>query len=149
MSRTASPKIVLSKETLNEEVRGQIQLIMKEIHDARCSRLRTMYFFRTPGEDGYFNANTLSTALHRASIAQHLYFVDPVIFNYDNAISAEEAGKFISQLRYTELGRIYWVDLKPDMTFKLSLLVNQNTNFKMYSDIEVLTPQQVSKRESA
>lgn len=136
--RLASPKIIFCKEEYTEELTEQINRVCSEVHKARFhAGTGSIRFFRQPSEDGEFNLKSLSNKIHRASVHMAYYFADPVIVNYNGAIEKDDILACVRGIRYTDLGRIYWVEMNPDLTFTMNLMVNRNVEFTTFNDISV------------
>ncbi len=137
MTRLASPKIVFNRGKNTDEFRERLRAVYNHLHRMFCPKFSTCNFFRQPSEDGTFNIKSLSNKIHRASVHMGYYFADPVIINYNKAINLEERKTLLSELRYTDLGRVYWVEMNEDDTYTVDLLINTNVSFNVHANIKI------------
>lgn len=137
MTTLASPKIVFSRTEISPELSDMFRKVATEIHKVRCQGFNSATFYRHE-PNGDFNIKTLSNKLLRASKHMNYYFADPVIINYDEAIDANKKLEVIGKLRYTSVGRVYWVDLNSDGDYVLSLFINRNTDFSFHENITLV-----------
>lgn len=137
MTRLASPKIVFNRGENTDDFRERMRKIYNNLHRTFNAKFATCNFFRQPGEDGTFNAKSLSNKIHRASVHMGYYFADPVIINFNKALSLEERKTLLTELRYTDLGRVYWVEVNEDDTYTVDLMINANTDFNVHNNIHI------------
>lgn len=137
MTTLASPKIVFSRTEISPELSDMFRKVATEIHKVRCQGFNSATFYRHE-PNGDFNIKTLGNKLLRSSKHMNYYFADPVIINYNNAIESTNKLDVIGKLRYTNVGRVLWVDLNPDGDYELSLFINRNTDFSLHENITLV-----------
>lgn len=132
----ASPIIVFfNKET--EVLQEQISNLKSNLNRIRLRSFGSVKIFRQTDEDGKVNVSCLNNKLHRCGVKLGYYFTNPVLVNYDNAITKEEIEAILTKLRYVDCGRIHVVQMDTTGAFKLSLKINRNLAFETFENIEL------------
>lgn len=140
--------ILVYCQSVTPELRTHIDSLRQELNKTRLRNYNSLQFWKVPNEDGVFNHKNTGNALHRATKHIGSYFTCPIFVSYDNTLPVKELMTAVEQIRYTDLGRFYYINLNTDGTYEITLFQNTNTSFKSFQDVELLDPASASRRSA-
>ena len=141
MVQVASATITYAEE-VTPELKEYVALILEEFKRTRLKSYYNVGFWRTPDESGKINHKNTGNKLHRAAGHMGYYFTCPVLINYDNFLSPLELYTAISELRYSDVGRYYLVELNKDGTYTVDLYQNLNITYDCIHNVKLLDPKE-------
>lgn len=134
MKHIGSPIIVYSNEKTTQ-LREYVLNVKDYLIKNKLKGRELSVFFRTNNNEGRISHKSTGNRINIISKGKNLYFVNPVIINYDNRLTEEEIKIAISELRYVSLDRYLLVNLNKEGEFSVDLYQNTNTSYNCWKNI--------------